>query len=400
MQALDNKFIEFLKTQRDYSYLQRCMQELPCIDWLDLTAKMYRRNHKVSTAFICAKSMYFFNEAYKAKQTGSTLCQELARIQRKKDVNRAYELIDHFVGYCETVKQLQAGSTSVYVRGVRRVFRHLGVKIDSKDFADKIIMPKAKPARNEYPTDEQIRLILSLAGPRIRLFVNTLCETGLGRGEAVRLRPKCYKFDEDPVRIITERHKTGEYIETFCTKETGEETRRFIEANNIGPDDLIFLKTLGKRGADKAAEQYGKVLAKAGLDEKIEGHNYHKFHLHVYRARWFSKAINVVPAYIAHAMLGRKQYLDQYLSHPLSDRQAFYKKIAKHVSVHESKADKQEVIDKAAEMLGMPKGALDETKFNALRGLFGAAMTMPTDKIELFAELFKKAMQNDGGKQA
>jgi integrase len=337
-----DKFAEFLKTQRDYVYLQRCMQEIPCIDWLDFTAKMYRRNHKVSTAFICAKSMYFFNEAYKTQKTGKTLCDELARIKRKNDVKRTYELIDHFVGYCETVKQLQAGSTSVYVRGVRRMFRHMGVKIDSKDFADKVIMPKPKPARNEYPADEQIRLILSMAGPRIRLFVNTLSETGLGRGEAIRLRPKCYKFDEDPVRIITERFKTGEYIETFCTKETGEETRKFIEANKLGPDDFIFIKNIGKRGADKVAEQYAKVLAKAGLDEKIEGHKYRKFHLHVYRARWFTKAINVVPAYIAHAMLGRKQYLDQYLAHPLSDRQAFYKKIAKHVSVHTREQDAAE----------------------------------------------------------
>jgi len=380
----NNTFLDFLKTQRDFVYIERCMQELPCIDWLDFCAKMYRRNHKVATATICAKSMYFFNLAYKARNTGTTLCNELAAITSKQDLNRAYELLDHFVGYCETTRQLQAGSTSVYVRGIRRVFRHMGVKIDSKEFADKVIMPKIKPARDEYPTDQQVRLILSCAGPRVRLFVNTVCETGLGRSEVVRLRPKDYRFDEDPVRIVTERHKTGEYIETFCTKETGEETKRFIASNNLQPDDYIFLKTIGKRGADKVAAQYAKVLAKAGLDEKIEGHKYRKFHLHVYRKRWFTKAINVVPAYIAHAMLGRKQYLDQYLAHPLSDRQVFYKKIAKHVSVHESKADKAEVLAEASKIAGVD---LTPEKLAALKNLVAQFERLPADKLAAITRL-------------
>jgi hypothetical protein len=32
------------------------------------------------------------------------------------------------------------------------------------------------------------------------------------------------------------------------------------------------------------------------LDEKIEGHTYRKYHMHVYRKRWFPKEINVMPA--------------------------------------------------------------------------------------------------------
>lgn len=206
-----------------------------------------------------------------------------------------------------------------------------------------------------------------------------LCDTGLGRSEAIRLRPKDFHFSEDPVRIVTERFKTGEEIETFCTKETADVLRQLIEAKSLKDADLVFLRKIGKRGADKIAEQYAVILKKAGLDEKIEGHTYRKFHLHVYRKRWFTKAINVVPAYVAHEMLGRKQYLDQYLAHPISDRQAFYKKIAKHVSVFESKEDKAQVIQKAGQLLGLEN--FTEAQAQQLKTVLQALMKLPEPRL-------------------
>lgn len=223
----------------------------------------------------------------------------------------------------------------------------------------------------------------------------TMNDSGLGRSEVIRLRPKDYKFDEDPVRIVTQRFKTGEHIETFITNETAATTKQLITNRNIKPDNYIFVKRLGSRGADKFAEAYIKALRKAGLDQRLEvrigdqvrEHNYFKFHLHIYRKRWFTKAINVVPAYVAHTMLGRKQYLDQYLAHPLSERQTFYKKIAKHVGIFENKTDKQEIAEQVAKTLGIDANGIDEEKLKALSGLFGKFMTLPADKIDKITRL-------------
>lgn len=248
------------------------------------------------------------------------------------------------------------------------MLKFAGVKIDNDDFADKVIMPKLKPAREEIPTDEQIRSILNHCNTRVRAFIMLLCDTGLGRGEAIRLRPKDFAFNEDPVRIVTERFKTGEQIETFCTKETAKLIQQIINENDKQDTDYIFVRQIGKRTADMLTEQYRRALHKAELDQKIDDHKYYKFHFHIYRKRWFTKAINVVPAYVAHAMLGRKQYLDQYLAHSLNERRAFYKKITRHVSPFESKADKAEVLAEASEILGVE---LTEEKLNAMRDLFG-----------------------------
>lgn len=115
------------------------------------------------------------------------------------------------------------------------------------------------------------------------------------------------------------------------------------------------------------------------IGDQVRQHNCYKFHLHIYRKRWFTKAINVVPAYIANAMLGRMQYLDQYQAHPLSERQAFYKKIAKHVGLFGSQADKAQVLAEASKIAGVE---LSEDKLNAIKSLLGHFATMPIEDID------------------
>jgi hypothetical protein len=217
-------------------------------------------------------------------------------------------------------------------------------------------------------------------------------DRGLGRSEVIRLRPKDFHFDENPVRIVTQRFKTGEHIETFITNETASTVQTIIDNYKIPPEQYIFLKRLGRFSADKFSETYHRALHKAGLDQKLEvrigdvvkQHKYYKYHLHIYRKRWFTKAINVVPAYVAHAMLGRKQYLDQYLAHPLSERQAFYKKISKYVGLFESKADKAEVLAEASKIAGVE---LSEEKLAAMKLLFSQFSKLPANKLEQINKL-------------
>ena len=390
--------IDIFKKERGYNYLQTCMQVMPCIDWLDFCAKMYRRNKKATTALMCCRAMCYFDEAYKATKKGK-LNDKLAKVIAKQDVGQALELIDSFVSYCDVNKQLLAGATSVHVRAIKRVLRYAGVKIDKDDFADKVVMPKSTSAIEEPPKDTEIRAILNYSSPRLRGAIMVLNDSGLGRSEVIRLRPKDFHFDEDPVRIITRRFKTGEYIETFCTKETANTVQQIISNKNLKLDDYIFVKKLGKNAGDKFSETYIRALKKAGLDQKLEvrigdevrEHRYYKFHLHIYRKRWFTKAINVVPAYVAHAMLGRKQYLDQYLAHPLNERQAFYKKIAKHVGIFETKADKAEVLAQASQILGVE---LTDEKLAQLRDTLNFAMRLSGDNIKSMKDLLGAGKQD------
>jgi integrase len=386
-----NDFLSVLQHERGFSYLRICLIELPCVNWLDLCAKMYRRNKKATTALMCCKAMYYLASAYKITKRACPN-NELTQIIANHDVNKALQLLDDFVSYCDIVKHIEAGSISVHVKAIKRVLRYAGIKIDKDEFKDKVIMPKPSAPIEEYPTNEQITRIANFLTPRKRGALFTINDTGLGRSEVIRLRPKDFHFNEDPVRIETHRFKTGEYIETYCSIQTANTVKQIISHYNVKPDQYIFVRKIGKSAEDKFSEAYIDALKKAGLNQKLEmrvgdeikEHAYYKFHIHIYRKRWFTKAINVVPAYVAHAMLGRKQYLDQYLAHPLSERQVFYKKISKHVGLFESNADKQEVLDKTSEILGIK---IDEKTLKQLKEALSLANQWATLKLKNKAKI-------------
>ena len=185
--AQTKSFLDLLRKERGYDYLQTCLKEMSCIDWLDFCAKMYRRNKKATTALICCRAMCYLNEDYKTANAGKALCDDLRLIINKQDTKKALELPDDFVNYCEVDNQLLAGATSVHVRAIKRVQKYAGVKIDSDDFADKVFMSKTTAANEELPKDEEIRQIPNYATPRMRAAIMLMCNSGLGRSETIRL---------------------------------------------------------------------------------------------------------------------------------------------------------------------------------------------------------------------
>lgn len=228
MQVLEtNGILDIFSKERGYKYLEICMLELPCIDWLDFCAKLYRRKKKATTALLCCRAMYYFSRAYKASKQKCPN-DELNLVIENKNTEQALKMLDDFVTYCDTDRQLLAGATSVHVRAIKRVLRFAGLKIENSEFKDKISMPMSTSAIEEPPKDEEIRAILNCASLRLRAGIMTMSDSGLGRSELIRLRPKDFKFYEDPVRILTQRFKTGEYIETFVTNETANTIKQII----------------------------------------------------------------------------------------------------------------------------------------------------------------------------
>jgi len=80
-------------------------------------------------------------------------------------------------------------------------------------------------------------------------------------------------------------------------------------------------------------------------------------------------------------MLGRKQYLDQYLAHPLTERQVFYKKIAKHVGLFESREDEETKRKQAAELLGLDD--LSPEQVQKLKGILWRMLNAPENANSL-----------------
>ena len=89
-----------------------------------------------------------------------------------------------------------------------------------------------------------------------------------------------------------------------------------------------------------------------------------------------------VPEYVAQGMLGRKKYLDEYMRLPLDKKRDTAKKILKIVEIYPSETDKQEVLDKTSEILGMK---IDENTLKQLRKALvfsGQYAKLPNEKRE------------------
>lgn len=77
----------------------------------------------------------------------------------------------------------------------------------------------------------------------------------------------------------------------------------------------------------------------------------------------------------------------EYMRMPLAKKQEFATKILEIVSIYPDKAVRQEVINKAAEIIGVDPSALDETKLPAFKGLLSQFAALPAEKIEKIGKI-------------
>lgn len=183
-------------------------------------------------------------------------------------------------------------------------------------------------------------------------------------------------------------------------KETVAAIQQRIKNENLGPDDYIFFEKFTNNSVGHLRTRYNTAVAKAGFGtlvktkggyygkvDKIDGHKYGKYHMKVFKKRWFSLAIAAgVPEYVVQGMLGRKQDLDEYSRQPLAKRQEFAKKRLRQVSIYRDEKDKEQMLEEAGKMLGL--GKLTPEQAAQLKEKLSLFLRMPMPK---FKELLKES---------
>jgi len=377
--------IDALKKDTDYKYFKELAESEKCVDWIAFAEKLYRKSHAASTVNAYCKGAYYFRDFVKQKYD-KTLCEMLAEfascIEQTKNgdhVKKILAVIDAFVAATDS-NGMAAKTIENYVVGVRRLLKfQLDLKIAKEDFKDTVTMPTKIEIQDEVPSDAQIREILNHCNPRMRGLLLTMIDSGMSIGDTLSRKVSDFHFDESPVRITLVRGKTKVQHESFVGEGTAKLIEQLIKVQKKKPNDYVFVRVLSCRSPPNTRREFIKALKRANLDSKIEGHKWHRFHPHVFRKRWFSKALNAVDAYIAHAMLGRRQYMAQYLRKSLSERQELYRKISKFVSVFETQASKEQVAKEVSALLGAP---IDEQKLLALKALMNEFASLGDRDLE------------------
>lgn len=390
------KLLAEIAQDQNHGYFDRLRKEEPNIDWLAFAGKVYKRSRSTSsiTSYcqgICKFKDYLAQSNGASQDTQNLLHATIERVKKDEDEKLVYKLFDDFTTWCDN-QGWRGRSTRSFVQGAKKLFIFQDVDIDHYKFKDKVDLPTFENLDDEYPDNAIIRAIKDAAPPIIGLYVQTMCDTGFDPVDIAELQVKHFHFDEDPARVTKKREKTGEQLEGFLNKETAAAIQQRIKNENLDPDDYIFIKQFTKKSVGHLRTRYNTAVARAGFGtlvktksgyygkvNKIDGHKYGKYHIKVFKKRWFSLAIMTgVPEYIVQGMLGRRQYLDQYMRVPLDKKREFARKILRAVSIYRDEKDKEELLEEAGQILGL--GKLTPEQARAIKETLSMFMKMPPIK--------------------
>lgn len=375
-QQTDNKVLQAIASTSSHKFYDVLAANESAIDWLGFATKLYRKSESASTITTYCYGITRFREMLAQAPYNMTLSDALLALKQKGELQAGlktktlYKVLDDFVSYCVS-KEYRPRTTKKMQDGVIALLKYEEFTIDQYKVKS-IEMPTAKALNDEYPPDSEIKAIDTHATLTVRGFRQVINDAGFEPIDAAQLKVKQIKFDEDIPRIVIEREKTGELLTGFLGQTTADTLKAIIHAENKQPDDYLFTSAYSAYTVGNLSEQYNLAVAKAGFYklvvskdskgftrkrakvEAIDGHVTGKYHLKVYKKRWFTLSITAgVPEYVAQGMLGRKKYLDQYLRLPVEMKQDFARKILEKVDVYAPKVDDTQKRKAVANVLGL-----------------------------------------------
>jgi integrase len=185
----------------------------------------------------------------------------------------------------------------LYVAGVRSYLAYFDIEIMPSKFKRKVRMPKLY-REDEQPIDaEDIRkILLSCNNRRLKTYLLILASGAMRARELLATRVKDYDLSVSPtkVHIRKEYSKTGIGRDIYISDEATYYLKQWLDwrYNNeeipqkSNPDDLVFAirHNTDPHGIyPRILDEFEKLLAIVGLDERKEGSKRRKITLHSLR---------------------------------------------------------------------------------------------------------------------
>lgn len=333
-----------IRADKHVHTIERLLKLEPDIDWQGFFENIYIRSHKITGIIRYCKGIDSIRRYIDPTNTElrilSTIIADAKREvedERKlgnKGMPRGESILNKWIKYLD-VKGLKPRSIQGHIEGVFGLYRHY--KIDTAEF--KLHKPKPMEIEDEIPRHDELKRLVLAASPSLKTAILMTKSSGMRIGELAGLRLKDIYIGESPIRIKIrgEVTKTGEPRECFIDDEAGNALKAFIVQKELKFDDYIFTKSLNIAGVRaRIRRSYWLLLKRVGLDSKIEGHSYYKFHWHTLRKWFFTNGLKGAQEITVRALIGHGVYLRQYLRKPLEDRQLDYRGIMPHIALFSS----------------------------------------------------------------
>ncbi len=246
-----------------------------------------------------------------------------------------YQVLDDYVSWLDK-RGTRPKTIADCVSAVRKFLGFLEIEIESVKFRSKVTMPKITKIDDRPINIGDIRLVLARgkATPQMRALVFTLISSGMRIGEALSIHVSDLNLQAHPatIQIKPEYSKTRTARVAYVSDEAKEALGELVKKR--AAQDFVFPYSGSLWVREKYANRaFRRMVARAGLNEMIDGHRIHKLHFHNFRKFFLTKGSDTIGEHAAHALCGHGFYMDTYYRKSEEERAADYLKLMPRITV-------------------------------------------------------------------
>ena len=310
----------------------------------ELREKIWRRSHSYSSITTFDNSIKSFEKYLVSKN-----------ISWQQSLQNPIGTLDDFVSWLD--RDHTASTTITYLNFAKKALKHLGAKIGSEEFKERVTLPKKRPFQDDKVTKDQIRrIVLGLHHVGLKTLLMLMKDTQARPSELLSLQLGDLNLSHDLpyLNISAERAKNDMPRELFFTPETKEMLMSYIKkkerqqgqflflSEDIDPQDEVAVQRRIKtvHGDMKAA--FRKLMSSSefvDMNERVKQRgSLPRYKLHIYSFKKFAFTVmaDALGEIAARAIKGDREYVLTYYRKNREERAEDYRKVVLKLSVFSS----------------------------------------------------------------
>jgi len=270
---------------------------------------------------------------------------------------------------------------------VNKYLYYREINIDPRDWKQLKFGKMGKSFKKPL-SKEILSQIFNRSSMKRKILYLYLISTGCRINEAVKIRKKDFELEGKRIKVQIYQSKNDLTRIAYLTKECDRMIRPLLA--RLDDNDLVFG---GNEDPAKSAvtEQqcFRRVTDLLGLGKERRRSNLRHFTIHSLRSFTFTQFTKTHNADLAHAYIGREQYLDTYLNMPEEEQLEYFIKVEPLLFINEAEPETEAVIQLREELRGVKTG-LDKTEkqYKVFRNML-TIMKLEKEKPPNYKELIK-----------
>ena len=270
-----------------------------------------------------------------------TPAEDLIKTCKGRNKAQIYKVLDNYIGHLVQ----KGGAPNTIDRkfnAVKTYLRYMDVEIQNDTVKNKVKFPRRRVMNaDRAPEIEELWEMISKADLRGKTMITMLASSGMRLGEMTALTLNDLDMRESPTRINirAETAKERQARETYISDEATGYLKQWLNGRSEGyvfpgyrtNGDSKFTRAKGHtyildytKPLHSTTARYiiTGTMRRTGLNKR--GPKRYEIHPHVLRKLFLTQAQSIIGEAYAHALIGHRRYMDQYLSLSSARRAEIY----------------------------------------------------------------------------